>query len=508
MNTNLAAEPEVVSDASLVESSLDGDRDAFGQLVARYQSPICAMAFSACGNVERSEDLAQEIFITAWRKLSTLADAAKFKSWLYGIARNLINNSFRKETRNPVGDADVLNDADVPDFELPDEQAISKEEQAILWHVLSGLPQIYREPMVLFYRQNESVPAVADTLAISEEAVRQRLSRGRTMLSERITRVIRSGLRKSGPGTEFVVVVVGALPIIAAATTAKGAVMGAGAAKGASNASWLATLKSFGLFAGILAIPTAIGGFIGRQLRIDAQGSASEQVAARKLWRLLSLTALTLIFLPFCVTLFATGFLPRESRVSFLNAMSNWLGLSYAAVVLAVAYWLWKRRRITVALAPAPTTHPRKLRRTVAIVTIAVAALLIFCLFDTNYSLRFVGSKEIQNVLQQNKPADLKVWIMQTYPRTIFRTYTDQPPIRSLRVEVRTNGSKPVEYYADLDNVTTALIAAKGLDCPTYIQGRDFEILGAPGRMLPFITAFLFGIGVFYLFRTRRSKTT
>ena len=89
MKPNLPAEPETLSDACLVERSLAGDRDAFGRIVARYQSPICALAYSACGNISRSEDVAQEIFITAWRKLDSLQEPARFKAWLYGMGHNL-----------------------------------------------------------------------------------------------------------------------------------------------------------------------------------------------------------------------------------------------------------------------------------------------------------------------------------------------------------------------------------------------------------------------------------
>ena len=90
---------------------LDGNRDAFGQLVARYQSPICALAYSACGDISHSEDLAQETFIIAWRKLSDLKEPAKFKWWLYGIARNLTNNAYRRQVRNPLAAAEPLDES-------------------------------------------------------------------------------------------------------------------------------------------------------------------------------------------------------------------------------------------------------------------------------------------------------------------------------------------------------------------------------------------------------------
>ena len=87
MKSEAMLETATLDDACLVKLSLEGDRDAFGELVARYQSPVCALAYSACGNVSQSEDLAQETFIIAWRKLGDLKEHARFKSWLFGIAR-------------------------------------------------------------------------------------------------------------------------------------------------------------------------------------------------------------------------------------------------------------------------------------------------------------------------------------------------------------------------------------------------------------------------------------
>src|ERR1044071_4664940 len=84
------------SDTELVAESLSGNRDAFGQIVARYQSLICSLAYSATGNLSQSEDLAQETFLTAWKQLSGLREPGKLRSWLCGIARNVTNNWLRR----------------------------------------------------------------------------------------------------------------------------------------------------------------------------------------------------------------------------------------------------------------------------------------------------------------------------------------------------------------------------------------------------------------------------
>ena len=111
MKSNVIPDAETMDDARLVALGRGGRRDAFGQLVARHQSAVCALAYSACGDIARSEDLAQETFIIAWRKLGDLKEPAKFKSWLYGIVRNLIGTAFRRESRNPLAAAEPLDEA-------------------------------------------------------------------------------------------------------------------------------------------------------------------------------------------------------------------------------------------------------------------------------------------------------------------------------------------------------------------------------------------------------------
>ena len=74
MNPLAMPETELLADAQWVELCLNGDRDAFGRIVERYQSRVCALAYSACGDLARSEDFAQETFTAAWRQLFALSN--------------------------------------------------------------------------------------------------------------------------------------------------------------------------------------------------------------------------------------------------------------------------------------------------------------------------------------------------------------------------------------------------------------------------------------------------
>src|ERR1051326_2634757 len=147
-----ATEPSE-TDAELVRRSLARDREAFERIVARYQSLICALTYSATGSLSTSEDLAQETFLTAWKGLGQLREPAKLRAWLCGIARGLTMNVVRRQRHEPVHAAEALDSAtDWPDPQsAPSEGAIRHEEEAILWRSLARIPELYRAPLILFY---------------------------------------------------------------------------------------------------------------------------------------------------------------------------------------------------------------------------------------------------------------------------------------------------------------------------------------------------------------------
>jgi RNA polymerase sigma factor (sigma-70 family) len=108
MMTNNLTPPTKTNDAALVAESLDGNRDAFRQIVERYQTLICSVAYSATGNVSLSEDVAQETFMAAWKDLRLLREPKKRRAWLCGIVRGRIQKSFRRDDREPAHNAATL----------------------------------------------------------------------------------------------------------------------------------------------------------------------------------------------------------------------------------------------------------------------------------------------------------------------------------------------------------------------------------------------------------------
>lgn len=245
------------SDEQLVEWSLTGDRDAFRKIVERYQSLVCSITYNATGSLTLSEDLAQETFLAAWKQLSELREPAHLRAWLCGITRFLVGKQLRRQVHEPIHAAEpleTLHEPPSPD-PSPAAQAVSREEEAILWRALERVPDAYREPLILFYREQQSVERVAAELELSEDAVKQRLSRGRKLLHEEVIAFVEGTLSRTAPGQAFSGAVLAALPLAAGSAATAGAGLGAkgtAAAKSGFLAAWLATLAPFiGIFGGI-----------------------------------------------------------------------------------------------------------------------------------------------------------------------------------------------------------------------------------------------------------------
>jgi len=284
------------TDAEIVAASLAGDRDAFGQIVARYQSLICALAYNATGDLNRSEDLAQETFVTAWKKLGELREPGKLRPWLCGIAHHLINNWLRRQGREPSHTAETLEQVEESpsDVPSPDHHTISREEEALLWRSLEQIPEMYRVPLILFYRENQTIKEVAEALELSEDAARQRLVRGRKLLHKQVLAFVEDALGRTTPGKAFTLGVLAALPA-SLTTSAKAAAVATVAAKGgasAAGATFLAVLgavcgPALGVIGGYLGLKSSLRNaptqreraFVIRQAKIGGIGAVAFVVA-------------------------------------------------------------------------------------------------------------------------------------------------------------------------------------------------------------------------------------
>jgi RNA polymerase sigma factor (sigma-70 family) len=281
----------IQTDAELVGQTLSGNRDAFSQIVSRYQSLVCSLAYSATGSLGQSEDLAQETFITAWKRLSHLRERDKLRAWLCGIARNRINNFLRREGREPNHQAESIEEISETHSPepLPVDYTISQEEAGILWRSLERIPEVYREPLILFYREHQSIEAVAASLDLTEDAVKQRLSRGRKLLQEQVLAFVEGALERTNPGKVFTVGVLAALPL-SLTTSAKAAAIGATAAKGGLLAK---TAVATGILSLVLnPVMMLFGNYAGYRMNLAEARSEPERQRIKANYRNALFTAL------------------------------------------------------------------------------------------------------------------------------------------------------------------------------------------------------------------------
>ncbi len=271
-------------DIELLRASLQGSSKAFGVLIGRYQSLVCAITYSATGSVERSEELAQEVFLRAWRSLSQLQDLNKFRAWLCSIARSTVQNWFRDRQRDLVGRAVPLDAvADKASEESgPEEAAMIQEQKAIVQRALAEIPEPLREPLILFYREQKSIEEVARQFDLTENAARQRISRGRSMLRKQVARMVETTIARTRPGKAFTTAVI--VCIAGTAVRSSAAVTVVGAASAAGKSAGLASLLS-GTTAKIAAIAAGLAlvtaGFLAyRQFVKSPEPDGADRTAA------------------------------------------------------------------------------------------------------------------------------------------------------------------------------------------------------------------------------------
>ncbi|HXJ60128.1 MAG TPA: sigma-70 family RNA polymerase sigma factor [Verrucomicrobiae bacterium] len=266
------------SDAELVQACCRGDKRAFVEIVVRHQAMVCGIALGILGDFAASEDAGQEAFLTAWRKIHELREPERLRAWLGQIARHAALGHLRRTRGHDAVDLEQAPDV-ADDAPAPDAVAANEEEVALVRESLAKLPETYRLPLVLFYREHQSVRAVAEALGVSEDAVKQRLARGREMLRERMSGLIENVLGRTGPTPIFTMAIAAAIGALAAPAAVAGGVFTAAAAAGTTTsastplASLFTTMSALKTLV-ITAVVTVVCIPVGFYLRSDPESVA------------------------------------------------------------------------------------------------------------------------------------------------------------------------------------------------------------------------------------------
>lgn len=193
------------SESTLIARSKKGDADAFSALVSRYEDKIFNLAHKVCaGMPAEADDVYQETFLAAFKKMSHFREDSNLGTWLYRIASNLCWMRFRKKRAEPVvpildhphGHDDGSESAGGDQFrdwsDGPEELSRKKALREAVEAALADLPIDYRLVVVLRDVQRLSNEETAKVMKLSVAAVKSRLHRGRLFLRDRLDKVAAS----------------------------------------------------------------------------------------------------------------------------------------------------------------------------------------------------------------------------------------------------------------------------------------------------------------------------
>jgi RNA polymerase sigma factor (sigma-70 family) len=174
-------------DVDLIERTLSGETDAYGQLVQRYQKQVYRLAYRILKNSADAADIAQETFLKAYQNLHTLKDKSKFCPWLMRIATNKCYNWIRSRQENLMSVEEAL----VCEHALhlppaPDEILIQQELRDKVMKAISELPELDRKVIQLFYLEENSYQEIQQQLGLSKGTLGRRLHQARNLLRQKL----------------------------------------------------------------------------------------------------------------------------------------------------------------------------------------------------------------------------------------------------------------------------------------------------------------------------------
>ena len=182
----------------LIQAARDGDRKGQSQLVMMYSARIYNLGLRMLRNNEDAEDMLQETFITAFRKIESFKGSSSFYTWIYRIGVNIALDKLRKQAKMHVSysiqEPDFENLHGLEISEWPDyiETKISDEEFKIALKVaLDDLDEKYRSVFVLRDLEELSTAKTAEILKLSESNVKVRLMRARLFLRDRMSTILK-----------------------------------------------------------------------------------------------------------------------------------------------------------------------------------------------------------------------------------------------------------------------------------------------------------------------------
>ncbi len=186
--TSGASTPDCVDEFALIKHICAGEHDCFRYFVDRYKGPVYRMALRRLGDKSESEDLAQEVFLKAFRALPSFRFEATFFTWIVRIALNQIHTRQTSKSRELLGLEAAQNATDSmrahSSTGCPHTSHVQTETLDRYRNAIEALDRLYAEPLILIAFEGRSYEQVAACLEIPIGTVRSRISKARRLLKE------------------------------------------------------------------------------------------------------------------------------------------------------------------------------------------------------------------------------------------------------------------------------------------------------------------------------------
>ncbi|MCX6319517.1 MAG: RNA polymerase sigma factor [Bacteroidetes bacterium] len=177
-----------LNDNEIISKVLSGDHQAYAGLVDRYQSYVFTLALRMVKTREDAEEVAQDVFVKAFKYLADFKGASKFSTWLYTIVHNT-GISFLRIKKLDVHSLDneqVFERADNLDSGMRANMVEQKSKIRMVHDAISMLSPDDAQIITLFYKAEQSLEETAQVLGIETNAAKVRLHRARTRLKEKM----------------------------------------------------------------------------------------------------------------------------------------------------------------------------------------------------------------------------------------------------------------------------------------------------------------------------------
>jgi RNA polymerase sigma-70 factor, ECF subfamily len=178
----------------LVARCKKGERNAFDDLIRRYERKVYNFAYRLCGNYDEASDVASETFVRVYNAVQNFRGDSSFITWLFRIVTNVYLDEKKRQRARPYQSLEEIIELEetavrrqIEDPEpTPDQRAELRERTDILQAAIDSLPDYQRMMIVMYHTENKSYEEISEILDLPIGTVKSRLNRARLSLREKL----------------------------------------------------------------------------------------------------------------------------------------------------------------------------------------------------------------------------------------------------------------------------------------------------------------------------------